>query len=318
MDNKYRKYIQAKKNYKMSLLNQTSKIINILNEKFNSLSKKEKQVLNDYKEEGYKQLKTFLAEDIITFEKHFNKLYLFSDEINFKSNEVNLYDVYKNIYYTLKNKINIMDNIFFKKSHVQNIQLFKGVRTGNTLDQLMRLVKNNTPVKTITINEYFSTSLDPNVAFSFMKENKNNIIIQIETERCPYIYLPWEINRTNDLKKENLKNTKGFSFRKSEFEILLPRGIVLEYLGKEDFINNKNNYKNWHNYELRKNNKRKIYIYKFKIVGIKPKKIENIHFYRGEEICFSPEDLKMFYVNKSNLSIVHKKERRRRKTKTPK
>ena len=164
MDNKYRKYIQAKKNYKMSLLNKTSKIINILNEKFNSLSKKEKQVLNDYKEEGYKQLKTFLAEDIITFEKHFNKLYLFSDEINFKSNEVNLYDVYKNIYYTLKNKINIMDNIFFKKSHVQNIQLFKGVRTGNTLDQLMRLVKNNTPVKTITINEYFSTSLDPNVA----------------------------------------------------------------------------------------------------------------------------------------------------------
>lgn len=318
MDNKFKKYIQAKNNYKMSLLNKTSKIINVLNEKFNSLSKKEKQVLNDYKEEGYKQLKTFLTKDIITFEKHFNKLYLFSDEINFKSNEINLYDVYKNIYYTLKNKINIMDNIFFKKSHVQNIQLFKGVRSGHTLNLLMKLIKNNTPIKTITIDEYFSTSLDPNVALTFMKENKNNIIIQIQTEKCPYIYIPWEINRTNNLKRENLKNTKAFSFRKSEFEILLPRGIVLEYLGKEDFINNKNNYKNWHNYESRKNNKRKIYIYKFKIVGIKPKKIENIHYYRGQEICFSPEDLKLFNVNKSNLSIVYKKERRRKKTKTPK
>ena len=36
----------------MSLLNKTSKIINVLNEKFNSLSKKKKKLLNDYKEEG--------------------------------------------------------------------------------------------------------------------------------------------------------------------------------------------------------------------------------------------------------------------------
>ena len=100
-----------------------------------------------------------------------------------------LYEKLKNIYYTLKNKINIMDNIFFKKSHVQNIQLFKGVRSGYTLNQLMKLIKNNTPIKTITIDEYFSTSLDPNVALTFMKENKNNIIIQIfKHEKC-CIYL---------------------------------------------------------------------------------------------------------------------------------
>ena len=41
------------------------------------------------KKKVYKQLKTFLTKDIITFEKHFNKLYLFSDEINFKSNAFN-------------------------------------------------------------------------------------------------------------------------------------------------------------------------------------------------------------------------------------
>ena len=75
----------------------------------------------------------------------------------------------------------------------------------------------------------------------YLKENKDNIIIQIETEKCPYVYLPWKIDEINNLKKENLKNTKDFYFRKSEFEILLPRGIILEYIGKDDFINNKNN-----------------------------------------------------------------------------
>jgi len=79
--NKFRKYIKSMENYKKTLFDKTIKIVNVLNEKYKTLTKKEKQVLNDYKEEGYKQLKVFLTENRVTFEKHFNKLYLFSDEV---------------------------------------------------------------------------------------------------------------------------------------------------------------------------------------------------------------------------------------------
>jgi hypothetical protein len=204
-----------------------------------------------------------------------------------------------------------MDNIFAKKSHVENIHVFKGVRPGKTLDDLMKLVRTNTPTKSLIIDEYLSSSLDINSAMSFMKEGKGNILIQIETSRCPYIYLPWRIDEIGNLKNENSINSKNVYARKSEFEILLPRGIVVEYVGRDHLMNMQKKFKNWHNYETRKNNKSKVYVYKFKITGIQAKTIEGIHYYRGSDVSFTPDDLKMFSVNKSNIIIVHKKERRR-------
>ena len=247
MDNKFKKYIQSMENYKKSLFDKTMSIINILNKKYKLLTKKEKQVLNDYKEEGYKQLKIFLTTNEITFEKFYNKIYIFSDEIEFKEKEVNLYDIYKNIYYTLKYKINIMDNIFLNKSHFQNINVYKGVRAGKTQDNLMKLIKNNSPTKSMIVDEYLSSSLDLNIAIDFMKNGNNNILIQIETQRCPYIYMPWKITETGNLKNENSIDSKNTFSRKSEFEILLPRGIELEYLGKEHLMNMQKKFKNWHN-----------------------------------------------------------------------
>ena len=60
------------------------------------------------------------------------------------------------------------------------------------------------------------------------------------------------------LKKEKLNG--------SEYELLLPRNIKMQYIGKRKLKLNRSNTKNWSNYNKKKYNIKEIWLYKFKII----------------------------------------------------
>lgn len=259
-----------------------------------------------YKGNYYRTINKYLKDGNISFkdlENYFMnkenidkfKIVTLVENNNSKNNKrkiFNLMNLYTECKENLDKEINLLDTIITKYGEKGNTVVYRGItenktRKNNFYKTIIKASKKKS--NKIFIKNFQSTSLNINVAerFSSWGNSKKGILLEIETNGIPYFYLPWNIE-TGKLKKEKISG--------SEFELLLPRNIEMEYIGKKKIKTDRNMQKNWHNYDKDGHRLKDLYLYKFKITEIKEEKEKKEEEQDNIEI---PLKLlkKLFYIN---------------------
>ena len=278
------KMLKEKKKYKNILLKKTHSIVKKLLTKYKKLKKDERLILSKYKGAYFRNINNYLIDNNISYnnledlfrEKQnidkfkYKKFSLVNN--NFKNtkkknffNLMEYFDEYKD---KINKEITLLDSIITNYGETEQTYVYRGIHGDNKKNSLMKQIKktSNKIGNKIIIETFQSTSLDINVSEGFTGWKNKGMLLQIDTNNFPYFYLPWNI-KNGTLKKEKIQY--------SEFELLLPRNIEMEYLGKEKIKTNKNVVKNWDNFTKKGYNLSETYLYKFKIVKKekpKPKK----------------------------------------------
>ena len=273
------KMLKEKKKYKTALLKKTHLIVKKLLTKYKKLKKDEKHILSKYKGNYYQNINNYLIDNNISYynlENFFRekqnikkfkhkKFSLVNNNFknnNFKNTKKSFFNLmeYFNKYKDKINKeITLLDSIITNYGETEQTYVYRGIYDDSKKNSLMKQIMKTSNKKgnKIIIETFQSTSLDINVSEGFTGSKKKGMLLQIDTNNFPYFYLPWNIER-GTLKKEIIQY--------SEFELLLPRNIELEYLGKEKIKTNRNVIKNWDNFTKKGYNLSEKYLYKFKIV----------------------------------------------------
>ena len=297
MNKNFDKLTISKIKYYEKLYNKTYKIVSEQSKKTKLLNK-EKEILTKYKNSYYININKYLNNNEISFsdliseiknlkckenknnennkennknnknkeKKENNKnnknniIYpYYKKKNNVEKDLLNLSKIYKKYKKKLNNEIKILDNIILKNNIKHKIKVFRGISHHKEIYKTV--VENITKCakkigNTITIKMFQSTSINIETSLGFM--GLNGIMLEIDTNGFPYYYLPWE--QKKNIKKEML------SF--SEYELLLPRNIIMKYMGQKTIKNKNIIKKNWKNYEKSKKGKtlKDIIIFKFKIV----------------------------------------------------
>jgi|SaaInlStandDraft_1057018.scaffolds.fasta_scaffold51366_2 hypothetical protein len=240
----HQKLIKEKKKYKTSLLKKTHLIVKKFLTKYKKLNKKEKEILGLYKWTYYQNINNYLTDNYISF-KNLEDYFIKKENINInkfqnftlvnnKSNKnkkktvfnlMNLFTEYKN---NIDKEINFLNSIITKYGETDSTIVYRGItedkkRKNNFYKEIIKASKKKG--NKIFVKNFQSTSLDIFISESFTGWRKNKgILLEINTNNIPYIYIPFDISK-GKLNKEKLYN--------SEFELLLPMNIEMEYLGKK-------------------------------------------------------------------------------------
>jgi hypothetical protein len=239
----------------------TNKIISMMSnlKKFTifykNLTPIEKNILQNYKNNGYIEINKYLYNDIKINDLNINRNGIFFNQIKtyFSKETINIFDIksinpgnIKQIVELYMNKvvidqINVIDKIF-TKPNVNLLQgnelLYRGSR-GHSIT-----TKNSKVGNEIIFKNFISTSTEQAISEKFIEDFM--IKTQTKKQHCcmyvfhnmkdvPFIYLPWNINNSSKLNKQYI----NLAF-KDEFEFLLPRGLKFKIIKKEliDFKNN--------------------------------------------------------------------------------
>jgi hypothetical protein len=269
------KMLKEKKKYKNTLLKKTHTIIKKILTKYKKLKKDEKNILSKYKGAYYQNINNYLIDNNISY---YNLEDFFREKQNIKKIKHTKFSLVNNNFKNTKKKsffnlmeyfnkykdkinkeITLLDSIITNYGETEQTYVYRGIHDNNKKNSLMKQIMKTSNKKgnKIIIETFQSTSLDINVSENFVGRKNKGMLLQIDTNNFPYFYLPWNID-SGTLKKEKIQY--------SEFELLLPRNIEMEYLGKEKIKTNRNIVKNWNNYTQKGYNLLEIYLYKFKIV----------------------------------------------------
>ena len=237
----YEKLIKAKKTYDNKMLKNIYPTIIEFNKKYKMLKKEDKDLLSSYKGSYYSDINKYLLNNTLDISSvihslrtpEINNLKKFQDTTYISLSK--LYDQHIN---KLIGDINQLNNIVIKYGVRNQRKVYRGMSDVDVSSDIYKAImkKGNT----VNINTFQSTSHDINTAFDFTQFGETSLLLEIDTSECPYFYLPWNITGMTDIKKEILTS--------SEFELLLPRNITMEYVGKLNILNYKR-YKDWLNFE---------------------------------------------------------------------
>jgi hypothetical protein len=239
----YEKLMKAKKDYDNKMLKNIYPTIIEFNKKYKLLIKEDKDLLSNYKGSYYSDINKYLLNNTLDISSvihslrtpEINNLKKFQDITYISLSK--LYDQHIN---KLIGDINQLNNIVIKYGVREQRKVYRGMRDVDVSSDIYKAImkKGNT----VNINTFQSTSHDINTAFDFTQFGETSLLLEIDTSECPYFYLPWNISNTGNLKTEMLMG--------SELELLLPRNITMEYVGKQNILNYKR-YKDWLNFEKR-------------------------------------------------------------------
>lgn len=213
----------------MEIFNRETKLIKLDNELFNKIYKKSIPIIESFKDfyrdlnkNEYKYLENYKnnSYNIFNLLVDSNIILDYNNILNLKNGKsLNL--ILKEYYNDLKKEIQVIDNLFLKKSIKikNNYSVFRGEHDINIINNILNLKIG----ETINYKSFLSTSIDFKSALRFTKfSNENKIILLINIKKNNnIIYLPW----LNDLKDRNIKKEKLYF--NSEFEILLNRNANL-------------------------------------------------------------------------------------------
>ena len=213
----------------MEIFDRETKLIKLDNELFNKIYKKSLPIIDSFKDfyrdlnkNEYKYLENYKnnSYNIFNFLVDCNIILDYNNILNLKNGKsLNL--ILKEYYNDLKKEIQVIDNLFLKKSIKikNNYSVFRGEHDINIINNILNLKIG----ETINYKSFLSTSIDFKSALKFTKvSNENKIILLINIKKNNnIIYLPW----LNDLKDRNIKKEKLYF--NSEFEILLNRNANL-------------------------------------------------------------------------------------------
>ncbi len=222
-----------------------------------------KYLFDDDKEKKKKKKEIITVKEKNISEKENNKLEKINDNTKIKYFFPENSEKIKNKYtQNIINYINTFDIIYTKMNTLPNIVLYRGVKVRKDDDIKKKINKDNFTkfgeivdmkyktsydykVGEIVKNDYFlSTSLNPQIAFSFAKGfakyNKSveeKIIIKMnihEKDKIPFLFLTNILFEEHDKRSDFLKSLKTWNETAyDEFEILLPRNIEFKVIKKE-------------------------------------------------------------------------------------
>jgi len=219
----------------------TKNMINMLNnlKKFKTfykkLSKEKKDVLVNYKGNGYININSYLYNNLKIKDFEINNAFIANIKSYFSDNTKSLIDL-KSInpgniktlleLYVNKNiieKINTIDEILKDKDIpklVGNEILFRGTKEHT-------LTTNKSKVGDIVVSKsYISTSteqeISENFTYSWNKNQSNLCCMHVlhGLKDVPYIYIPWGIKKAHNYEQMHILQSYG-----DEFEYMLPRGM---------------------------------------------------------------------------------------------
>ena len=245
------------------------------------------RIINEYLTDGnvsFKNLESY-------FMDKFKEVTLVENNNSEKKNIFNLMNLFEEYNENINEEIDLLDGIITKYGEKTNVVTYRGItenkeRKKNFYKEIIKASKKKG--NKIFVKNFQSTSLDVIVSEGFSDWGySKGILLEIETNDIPYFYLPWNIN-IGKLKKEKIYG--------SEFELLLPRNIEMEYIGKKKIKTDRNMQKNWNNYNRDGHRLKDLYIYKFKITEIKEEKEKKEEKQKNIEI---PIKLlkKLYYIN---------------------
>jgi hypothetical protein len=247
------KYVKYHKTKNMLIMLEN---LNTLNKFSKSLSQLDRKVLLNYKQTFYLHINKYLYSknkiDNLVIDQQF--IYILKRDYNksqspltdlININQINFGNINKYVELYMNNIINhitVIDNIFNKKDIPRltgKELLYRGTWKNSLIDNKSKLNDE------IIIENFCSTSTEQNIAENFINyTNKNNnnfccLYILTGLKNVPYIYLPWNVNAKNYMKK------KIYFTSFDEFEFLLPRRLKFKLVKKEKissknlFYNNK-------------------------------------------------------------------------------
>jgi hypothetical protein len=271
----YENNLKKREIYKKNLLNKTYNIIKKFKVIYKKLKKDEVDILTKYKYTYYIYINNYLINHKLTYDYLVNYGTYYLDKNNKNNKNMIFFNLrkYYNIFVNNINlEINILDNILNNGIN-DKVLVYRGINIYNGYNK--NFIKNfEKTIKKygnkILINTYQSTTLDINISIQF--KEIDGYIIEIDTNNFNYFYLTWNIGRKN-VRKEFLND--------SEFELLLPRNLEMEYTGKEPLYNKK---------LLTKYD----YVYKFKIINIKLNK-DDIKISKNDDIEIPINELNNLY-----------------------
>lgn len=245
-------YIKIKYEKNLNMINKTKNFIKIFKKFYKNLNDKEKKVLTYYKSIYYTYINKILyhgnlGSEITYIHDPNNCDFIFSQ----LRSHIQKYIVDRSI-----DCINTLDQILYKcPLTTQNITVFKGLSKDIT-KKIQKLKINDT----FKFDTFLSTSFSPIKALSFANKNCCVIIINIP-KKINYLYLPWGTGH---------KNLENELFSSDEFELLFPRGMILQLTKiTEEYskIGNKGN--TYRNLKRKKGTKMKFF--HFDVADIQPK-----------------------------------------------
>ena len=232
-------------------INKTNPIRKEFEKIYKRLSPEETECLSNYKGIGYQQINEFL----------YNKSLILTTP----SNPISISNLVDESYNNITNKINTIDKLIDSYRTKEDCIVYRGIQLNDKLKHITKM-KND---ETITFDNYMSTSLSVQTAHQFtgFKPSKaisrHIMIINIKKD-TPLFYLIW-----NSVKK----SIKAETLNMSEFELLLPRGCVLELKEKKEIATTDIpfNY-TWNSYNknkegLKTNEKMMFYIFNIKNIN---------------------------------------------------
>lgn len=285
----YIKISKLQQKYDDKLLNRTYNIIKEFEKKYKLLNKNEITLLEDYKYTYYLSLNKYLLNNQVTLSNIVN----FINKIN-KTNMrkyqnftfIKFEKIYNEYLNYLINDINKLNSIIFNYGIKERQIVYRGLHNIDTTSDIYKAITKKGNI--LNVNTFQSSTLNIYTAFGFTWNNINSLFLEIDTSECPYFYLSW--SPSMNLKTEHIMG--------SEFELLLPRNIKMEYIGKKNLFSYKT-YKDWLNYENKtkkeiskeiKQNKEQKFMYKFKI----------IEYNKNDEIKLNPQNNIAHNINFDN------------------
>lgn len=279
----------------MEIFDRETKLIKLDNELFNKIYKKSIPIIDSFKDfyrdlnkNEYKYLENYKnnSYNIFNFLVDSNIILDYNNILNLKNGKsLNL--ILKEYYNDLKKEIQVIDNLFLKKSIKikNNYSVFRGEHDINIINNILNLKIG----ETINYKSFLSTSIDFKSALRFTKfSNENKIILLINIKKNNnIIYLPW----LDDLKDRNIKKEKLYF--NSEFEILLNRNANLRLKKIKKIEDSKKKINNLDWYTDINSKKKFINLYIFDLVDYNKAIINNFN------------DIKIVIDNKNLLKNLY-------------
>lgn len=252
----HQKILNIKKKSKKQLIKQSYEIVKNMKNTYKKLSVIEKELLYEYKNTYYNIIRNYIIYGGVSYTDIINSIN------NNRRDPVNIGLLYNNFITEIENNITLLDNIIKQNGITKKINVYRGIYETDNKQYFLTKIHNISKKKgnILDIETFQSTTLDIYTSEDFIKyTSKKGIILEIETNGFPYIYLPWNIGK-EPINKEILYN--------SEFELLLPKNLQMEYVCKKKIYIDKINIQNWRNYKKKGDvHFIETYIYTFRIIG---------------------------------------------------